>query len=205
MAIKVTCWQCQLLNSHVNCHLRRAKEIQIRIQATDTVATVAKKAARNHQTAHETCQGKQKEEINGESTTERNKTISVENISMIARHKCKCKSRSKRQRPFACQKYQKYLKGKPAIPCSPAPPPRLLGLLIELALTFAGSIGCLQRGHWDGQTIARRHWQIQILWRLRARTRRIRNLAATSRRRADACMATSAASSNQALTGHSCA
>lgn len=69
--------------------------------ATDTVATVAKKAARNHQTAHETCQGKQKkEEINGESTTERNKTISVENISMIARHKCKCKSDSKRQRPF---------------------------------------------------------------------------------------------------------
>lgn len=81
MAVKVTCWQCQLLNSHVNCHLRRAKAArQSKINTDTDTDTEAKKAARNHQTAHETCQGKQKE-INGESTTERNKTISVENLN----------------------------------------------------------------------------------------------------------------------------
>lgn len=55
------------------------------------------------------------------------------------------KATAKGKGPFsrhtiACQKYQKYLKGKPAIPCSPAPPPRLLGLLIILHSPLLGPL-----------------------------------------------------------------
>jgi len=52
-------------------------------------------------------------------------------------------------------------------------------------LTFvAGSVGRLQRGHRDGQAVTRRrrNGECQILRRFGARTRRIRNLAATTGR-----------------------